>query len=69
MKITAQDLLELNVIDGVIKEAKGGAHNDKEETATNIKEVLSKALKELEEMTPEELRENRYQKFRKIGVQ
>ena len=69
MKITAQDLLELNVIDGVIKEAKGGAHNDKEETAANIKEVLSKALKELEEMTPEELRENRYQKFRKIGVQ
>lgn len=68
MKITAQDLLDLKVIDGIIKESKGGAHNDKEETAKNIKDTLQKALKELENMTEEELQEDRYQKFRKIGL-
>lgn len=67
MKITAQDLYDLKVIDGIIKEAKGGAHNDKEETAKNIKKYIEKALDELCKMTPEELQKDRYEKFRKIG--
>ena len=68
MKITAQDLMELEIIDGVIKEAEGGAHNDKEETAKNIKQCIEKALEELKSMSVEELQEDRYQKFRRIGI-
>ena len=67
MKITAQDLYDMKVIDGIIKEAKGGAHNDKEETAKNIKEYLINGLEELSQMTEKELQEDRYEKFRKIG--
>lgn len=68
MKITAQDLYDMKVIDGIIKEAEGGAHNGKEETAQNIKECIVKALEELSKMSDAELQEDRYQKFRKIGV-
>jgi len=67
MKITAQDLLELSIIDGVIAEAQGGAHNGKEETATNIKKYIIKALEELTQMSKEELKNQRYEKFRRIG--
>ena len=67
MQITAQDLYDLKVIDGIIKEADGGAHNGKEETAYNIKECLIKSLEELSKMSEKELQEDRYEKFRKIG--
>lgn len=67
MRITAQDLYDLKVIDGIIPEAKGGAHNGKEETAANIKQVIETALQELQTLTPEQCREERYQKFRAIG--
>ena len=68
MKITAQDLYDMGVIDGIISEAEGGAHNGKEETAQNIKKCIVKALEELGTMSEEELQEDRYQKFRKIGM-
>ena len=67
MKITAQDLFELNIIDAIIKEAEGGAHCGKEITAQNIKKQIIEGLKELEKMTKEKLQEDRYQKFRRIG--
>ena len=67
MRITAQDLMELEIIDGVIKEAEGGAHNDKEGTSMNIKQCIEKAIEELETMSVKELQEDRYQKFRRIG--
>ena len=67
MRITAQDLLDLKIIDGIIKEADGGAHNGKEVTAQKIKEQILIGIKELEKMTGKELQENRYEKFRKIG--
>lgn len=67
MRITAQDLYDLKVIDGIIREAEGGAHNGKEETAENIKAYISKGLEELNQMSEKELQEDRYQKFRKIG--
>ena len=67
MKITAQDLYDLKVVDRIIKEAKGGAHNGKEETAKNIKEYILKGLEELKEMSEKEIQEDRYQKFRNIG--
>lgn len=68
LKLTGQDLLELGVIDEIIKEPLGGAHRNHAETAKNIKEVILKNLKELNELMPEELVKERYKKFRKMGV-
>ena len=68
LKLTSKDLLELGVIDEIIKEPLGGAHRNHAETAKNIKDVILKNLKELNELTPEELVKERYKKFRKMGV-
>jgi len=68
MKITAPDLLELGVIDGIIPEPLGGAHRDPEETARRVGETVARALAELEKKSPAELVEARYRKFRKLGV-
>ena len=67
LKITSADLLELGIIDAEIKEPVGGAHTSPEATANSIKEALSKALKELENLSPEQLKEERYNKFRSMG--
>ncbi|MCC3381592.1 acetyl-CoA carboxylase carboxyltransferase subunit alpha [Paenibacillus farraposensis] len=67
MKITASDLLRLEVIEDIVPEPKGGAHRNYEVTAAAIKETLERHLAELMNMSCDELREDRYQKFRKIG--
>lgn len=67
MKITAPDLLELGVIDGVIPEPFGGAHRDPAQQARLIKETLIEGLKPLLEMSPEQLVQDRYNKFKQIG--
>jgi len=67
MKITAQDLLELEVIEEIIPEPQGGAQRDYELTAGYIKDSLCRQLKELSAMNTNELKEDRYLKFRKIG--
>ncbi|NMM53733.1 acetyl-CoA carboxylase carboxyltransferase subunit alpha [Paenibacillus aquistagni] len=67
MKITAKDLLEMSVIEDIIPEPQGGAHKDVEATSLLLKEALTKHLNELLKMTPDELREDRYNKFRQIG--
>ena len=68
MKITAPDLLELGIIDGIIPEPLGGAHRDPEETARRVGETVARALAELDRKSPAELVEGRYRKFRKLGV-
>jgi acetyl-CoA carboxylase carboxyl transferase subunit alpha len=68
MKIRARDLLELGIIDKIIPEPPGGAHIDPEWTFKSVDKHLSQALKKLESKNIEELLEERYQKFRKIGV-
>jgi acetyl-CoA carboxylase carboxyl transferase subunit alpha len=68
LKPTSYELLKLNVIDEVIKEPFGGAHRNWEQTFVSTKTVLIKHLKELVRVPPEELRENRYDKFRKMGI-
>ncbi|MCL2485170.1 MAG: acetyl-CoA carboxylase carboxyltransferase subunit alpha [Endomicrobia bacterium] len=68
MKITAKDLLGLKVIDEIIKEPLGGAHLDPEKTAENIKAVLAKYLSEYGAMSEKEIVEDRYLKFRNMGV-
>lgn len=67
MKITAQDLLEMEVIEEIVPEPRGGAHRDYETTASAIKDGLLRHLEELSGMSPDELVEDRYRKFRKIG--
>ncbi|NMO95496.1 acetyl-CoA carboxylase carboxyltransferase subunit alpha [Paenibacillus lemnae] len=67
MKITAQDLLEMEVIEEIIPEPQGGAHRGYEEAAAFIKDALLRHLKELSAMDACELIEDRYRKFRKIG--
>jgi len=68
LKITAQDLSKLNVIDEIVPEPIGGAHMDPELAAKNIKKAIVKNLKELIEIPIDELVNSRIQKFRKIGV-
>ncbi|AIQ63372.1 acetyl-CoA carboxyl transferase [Paenibacillus stellifer] len=67
MKITASDLLQMEVVEEVIPEPKGGAHRDYEATAAFIKDALLRHLRELAVLDADELREDRYRKFRKIG--
>jgi acetyl-CoA carboxylase carboxyl transferase subunit alpha len=68
LKFLASDLLELGIVDKIIPEPLGGAHWDYEKTFKNVDRHLRTTLKKLEQMTDEERLEQRYQKFRKIGV-
>ncbi|HUP49018.1 MAG TPA: acetyl-CoA carboxylase carboxyltransferase subunit alpha [Thermoanaerobaculia bacterium] len=68
MKITAQDLKRLNVIDEIVPEPPGGAHADPAAAADLLGPPLEKALKELMKLKPALLLEERYQKFRRMGV-
>jgi len=67
MKITAKDLHEFGIIEEIIPEPQGGAHRDKAMQADSIKEALWRHLQELRKLTPDQLREDRYEKFRKVG--
>ena len=64
LKPTAQDIIGLGVIDEIIHEPVGGAHRDHEATAQAMGSAIRQHLAELKEMTPEQLVEDRYQKFR-----
>ena len=66
LKLTAQDLYKLGLIDEIISEPLGGAHRDPEKTAAGIKESIKRNLKELSALSKEELIEKRFEKFRKI---
>lgn len=68
MKITAKDLKKFEVIDKVIKEPHGGAHKNPLKMAINLKEELIKSLKDVQEMSVDEIVQNRYDKFRKFGA-
>ena len=67
MRITAPDLKELDVIDGIIPEITGGAHRNVVKQVSYIKECISVTLKALNSLNGEQLIEDRYEKFRKIG--
>jgi acetyl-CoA carboxylase carboxyl transferase subunit alpha len=68
LKLTAKDLSEFGVIDGVIPEPLGGAHRDFEQTAESVRKFIHKALSELKELSKKELLDQRYKKFRQMGV-
>ena len=68
LRLTARHLLALRVIDEVIPEPLGGAHRDHREMATTLKGYLLRNLRELRQLSEEQLLEERYQKFRRMGV-
>jgi acetyl-CoA carboxylase carboxyl transferase subunit alpha len=67
MKITAPDLKALGLVDDVIEEPPGGAHVNPEPLYKSLDAVLSRQLRELQALSPDELLEARYRKFRQMG--
>ncbi|MCD8554698.1 acetyl-CoA carboxylase carboxyltransferase subunit alpha [Seleniivibrio sp.] len=68
LKLTSKDLKELNIIDEIIEEPMGGAHRNHPATAVKVKDFIVRNLAELKTMSPDQLFEDRYQKFRNMGV-
>ena len=68
LKLTAPDLLKLGVVDDVISEPRGGAHNDIDTTIRNMKPVILDELDRFKKMSKEDIINGRYERFRKLGV-
>jgi acetyl-CoA carboxylase carboxyl transferase subunit alpha len=68
MRMTAPDLLDLRIVDRVVEEPPGGAHQDPRGAAKLLDAAMSEALSELLQLTPDELVEQRYQRFRAMGA-
>ncbi|HTA75808.1 MAG TPA: acetyl-CoA carboxylase carboxyltransferase subunit alpha [bacterium] len=67
MKMTAPDLLAFKIVDEIVPEPEGGAHTDIDATTQNLKKALEKNLKALSGLTPAQLEDQRYNKFRAMG--
>jgi acetyl-CoA carboxylase carboxyl transferase subunit alpha len=67
MKITAQDLLKLGIIDGIIPEPVGGAHRDGIEVVRATGDIIVESLAGFDAMTPDEIRQDRREKFLAMG--
>lgn len=67
MKMTPNDMLELKIIDGIIKEPLGGAHYDLEKASQNLKAQILKSYHELKKLSPEQLKKQRQEKFLAMG--
>lgn len=67
LKLSAQDLSKLGIIDGVVPEPLGGAHNDHATAAESLKNAVLDAISELEQLPADALLEQRYNKFRALG--
>jgi acetyl-CoA carboxylase carboxyl transferase subunit alpha len=68
LKMTAPDLLRLGVVDRVVDEPAGGAHQDPDAAARRVEDALEAALRELDALRPDDLVEDRYRRFRKLGA-
>lgn len=68
LKLTAPELLELGIIDGMIEEPAGGAHREPKKVAQEIKMTILENIESLSKFTVDELLEARYEKYRRIGV-
>src|SRR5215212_6630433 len=68
LKLTAHDLLKLEVVDQIVSEPEGGAHRDYNSVADNVGTALRNALEQVRHLPVAELLEQRYQKFRRLGV-
>lgn len=68
MKVTAQDLMEMEIADRIIQEPPGGAHHDYDEAGRLLREVLLEELTELERLDTETLLDRRMEKFSRMGA-
>ena len=68
LKLTADDLTELGLVDGILKEPEGGAHRDHESTFAAMREVVLSQLNELRALSPDELLAQRRKKYRFSGA-
>jgi acetyl-CoA carboxylase carboxyl transferase subunit alpha len=69
LKITAPDMLSLGLIDGIIPEPNGGAHNDYDAATALVDQALAQALEELRPLSVPERLDRRYEKFRRMGAE
>jgi acetyl-CoA carboxylase carboxyl transferase subunit alpha len=67
LKITASDLLALGLVDGIIPEPPGGAHNDHDAASALLDQALKQSLSEVTLLSVSQLLEDRYEKFRRMG--
>jgi acetyl-CoA carboxylase carboxyl transferase subunit alpha len=67
LKITARELVDMDLVDGVVPEPEGGAHTDHEQAAQLLDAILFQSLTELSGIPLPELLERRYQRFRRMG--
>jgi acetyl-CoA carboxylase carboxyl transferase subunit alpha len=67
LKLTATDLQHLGMVDGAVAEPEGGAHNNPDAAAESLAATLRSALAELSRLSPKDLIDQRYEKFRKMG--
>jgi len=67
LKITAQDLFQMKVIDEVVEEPIGGAHRDPRRAAELLKDAVTRNMAEIRNVPPEEIVKMRYEKFRRLG--
>ncbi|GAB4107721.1 acetyl-CoA carboxylase carboxyltransferase subunit alpha [Echinicola sediminis] len=68
LKLTASDMMNNKLVDGIIPEPLGGAHKDMKGMAATLKEAIKEALKELDKMKPENRIDKRIDKFSNMGV-
>jgi acetyl-CoA carboxylase carboxyl transferase subunit alpha len=68
LKLTALELKNLGIVDRIVPEPKGGAHEDWDEAAAKLAEALKESLAEVDSMTDSDRVARRYQRFRKMGV-
>jgi len=69
LKITASDLLAFGLIDAIVPEPVGGAHNDHDAATALVDQALAQSLAELTSMSVQERLSARYEKFRKMGTE
>jgi acetyl-CoA carboxylase carboxyl transferase subunit alpha len=67
LKLTAPDLLRLGIIDGIVAEPEGGAQNDYDRAAELLRDKIHQALTELSKISPKDLVDQRYEKYRQMG--
>ena len=68
LKLTAQDLLKLKVVDEIVPEPQGGAHRDYDSVAENLGSALRGNLQHISKIPIDELLQKRYEKFRRLGI-
>ncbi len=68
LKLTATDMKKMKLVDEIVKEPLGGAHNDKEKTFTTVRDVIAKSYEQFKNLSPKELVKQRMEKYSEMGV-